>query len=162
MDNKTRMDASALDDDLEARIGQRGEARVGVRVDHVVVDEVGAGQSLLERRVVGEPDQRLSVVSMFDGGVVTLPDGYAGRETDLRGRGSGAVATREGGAGRGVRVVADGGGDDGGRRSALASGRGLGASRGLEVLEEQLLVGARSSRSTATARSSSAMFMRTR
>lgn len=33
MDNKTRMDTSALDDDdLEARIGQRGEARVGVRV----------------------------------------------------------------------------------------------------------------------------------
>src|SRR5690606_33330725 len=58
MDNKTRMDASALDDDLEARIGQRGEARVGVRVDHVVVDEIGAGQPLLERRVVGEPDQR--------------------------------------------------------------------------------------------------------
>ncbi|MBE7448985.1 MAG: hypothetical protein HS111_08835 [Kofleriaceae bacterium] len=102
------------------------------------------------------------MVSMFDGGVVTLPDGYAGRETDLRGRGSGAVAIREGGAGRGVRVVADGGARDGGRRSALAVDAALGRAEGLEVLEEQLLVEARGSRSTATARSSSAMFMRTR
>ena len=104
----------------------------------------------------------LSVVSMFDGGVVTLPDGYAGRETDLRGRGSGAVAIREGGAGRGVRVVADGGGATAAGGQRLRVDAALGRAEGWKCSRNSFSSRRGSSRSTATARSSSAMFMRTR
>jgi hypothetical protein len=37
------MNSSTLDDHLEALVGDRHEAGVGVRVDHAMLDELGSG-----------------------------------------------------------------------------------------------------------------------